>query len=308
MLSPTYLSGLGDSDAPLTASRLACLSHLDRREQALLAQVWPSYDVNRRREIAQRLIELAEEDVQLDFRATFYLCLEDEDAEVRVEGIDGLWEVEEHALVQPLLVHLRQDNSPEVRAAAATALGRLLLLAEEGKLLAKDGVKLKGALFSVLEDESEEVEVRRRALEALAPLGTPQAGEAVRRAYGSKERLMKVSALFAMGRHGDAAWLPILIREMGSQDPEFRFEAARACGKLEREEAIPALRALIRDTDIEVRLATVQALGNIGGDEAKAILRGLLHSRNDSLRQAAQEALETLSFAQDPPAFGLFLP
>ena len=48
---------------------------------------------------------------------------------------------------------LRSDKGTEVRSAAASALGRFPLLAQEGKLLERDGELIHYNLMPVLEDE-----------------------------------------------------------------------------------------------------------------------------------------------------------
>ena len=47
----------------------------------------------------QRLIEMAEDNLDADFNSLFRLSLKDEDAEVRAKAIEGLWESDDRSLV-----------------------------------------------------------------------------------------------------------------------------------------------------------------------------------------------------------------
>ena len=87
-------------------------------------------------------------------------------------------------------------------------------------------------MLGVIDDQSRKMEIKRRALEAAAPLSLPQMERAIAQAYKSGVPRLKTSAVFAMGKNCDPRWLPILIKELASADAEIRFEAAGACGEL----------------------------------------------------------------------------
>ena len=102
---------------------LTGLSDLKLVELAYMKEIWPQIALKRRRQIVARLVELAEDNVQLSFDAIFKMLLTDPDAEVRTLAISGLWENEEPSLMESFIRLLRKDGSAKVRAAAATALG-----------------------------------------------------------------------------------------------------------------------------------------------------------------------------------------
>ena len=80
------------------------------------------------------MVEQAEADIQLNFHAILRSCMEDAEAEVRRLAVEGLWEDERPTLVHPLLGLLRDDVEPDVRAVAATSLGRFVLLGALGEI------------------------------------------------------------------------------------------------------------------------------------------------------------------------------
>ena len=212
----------------------------------------------------------------------------------------ALEEEEDAAIITPLIRLLRADKSEKVRAAAAIALGQFALLAAVKNLPPERSTEIYSNLLTVIEDEHEIDEVRRRCLEAIAPLDSPQVKQLVEEAYHSDNVKVKASALYAMGRNCDPVWLPIIIKEKDNSEPEIRYEVAEACGELGREEAVSTLIELAGDEDIQVREVSVRALEQIDRPRAKQALRQLLNSPYQDVRQVAQEALEELEI------FGLF--
>ena len=293
-----------DSGQRLLNSSLAELTDLRPAGLSYLKEVWPQIALKRRRQIVARLVELAEDDVQLSFDAIFKMLLTDPDEEVRTLAIGGLWENEEPSLIEPLIGLLHEDSTAKVQAAAATALGRFALLAEHGRLRPEAADRVRQALLAALADDDLPAEVKRRVLEAASPLSLPQVKEAIRAAYEAENPWLRVGAVYAMGKNCDPAWLPTLLKEVSSNSAEMRYEAATACGELEEEAAVPCLIELTDDADAEVQLAAIQALGKIGGGRARKCLESLLDHPRESVRQVAGEAVATLDEMAGPLSFG----
>ncbi|MDP2932142.1 MAG: HEAT repeat domain-containing protein [Chloroflexota bacterium] len=291
------------SDAPLSNSRLVRLSNLGPAELKLLEEAWLMIESKRRRQIIYRLAEMAEDNIELDFDSVFKNSLKDPDAEVRSKAVDGLWENEDPSLVAPLIALLENDTSAEVQAAAARGLGKFAVLAENEKLRSCYKSKVSQMLLTVFNDVARSLEVRRRALEAVAPFSLPEVTRAIKLAYQGGSAKLKVSAIYAMGQNCDPAWLPALLKELTSPDAELRYEAVVACGDLGEEEATGAVIKLVDDPDTDVRLAAIHALGKIGGGEAKSRLENLLNNASELVQLAAQEALQQLQAWEDPTSF-----
>jgi HEAT repeat protein len=297
------IAGLGNSDQPLLSSRLSDLSHLDSEGLSFLEQVWAGIEPERRQQIVSRLVELAEDNFEFNFDSILCSCLRDRDAEVRCKAIEGLWESEETFLINPLIDLLEQDSSAKVQAAAAIALGKFALLAEHEKLRSCHASKVSQALLAAVGDRGKPLAVRRRALEAAAPLSLPQVKKAIGEAYQNSNNELRISAIHAMGKSCDSSWLSVLLAELASTDAEMRYEAAGACGELGEEGAVPHLVKLIGDPDIEVRLAAVQALGKIGGSQAEECLERCLDDSSQALSQMAEKALNELKALENPFSF-----
>jgi len=301
----TYLKELADSTHPLGVAKLVNLSHLTPDEVSAFQDAWRDADTQRRRQVIDQLIELAEDNVELDFDSVFRTGLTDSDAEVRRSSIRGLWEYEERDLIPMLVDLLLTDCDQEVRAEAALALGRYALKAEFEEIRASDADMVDDALRKAIDDRGQGMEVRARALEAVGVRTQPWVTQLIEDAYSGDQARLRVSALHAMGRSCDSRWLSTLLRELESDDAETRYEAATACGSLGDESAVHNLLPLLDDDDAEVQEATIQALGQIGGRDAKRALESCLTHLEERVRDAAVAALAVVDFGEDPLAFKL---
>jgi len=294
------IADLTDGDKPLASSDLAELSDLNPEEIRLFNCAWKRIEPEQRQQIVNRLVELAEDNIELNFDGIFKHRLKDSSEAVRCKAIEGLWENEEASFIQPLIDMMERDSSVKVREAAAIALGRFAMLAEHGKLAPKQATRLSQALLAAIDGKVNPIDVRRRALEAVAPLSLPRVRQAIMEAYQSGNQKLKISAIYAMGKNCDLAWLQILLGELTSDSAELRYEAAVACGELGEEEAVSSLVELTDDADAEVQLVAVQALGKIGGSEAKECLELCLSHRSEVVRQVAEQALYELEIMTEP--------
>ena len=299
----TFLESLADPSIPLSNSNFIEVSDLAQAELGQFARAWFRLSLERRREIVGTLVELAEDSPDLDFCTVFKMCLKDQDDRVLEKAIDGLWEYEDRSVIPGLIQILDSDKSPEVRAAAAKALGKFAVLAQEGTLLPKDANSVRDNLMATLQNSVEDLDVRRRSLEAVAPFNTPDINDYVCWAYKSDDLRLKSSSIFAMGRTGEISWLPVLIKEMQSREPALRYETANACGELGDEEVVPHLIRLLQDDDYQVQVAGLNALGKIGGSLAKRALLRCVKEGDATLEEAARTALENVEFLEDPMTF-----
>lgn len=298
-----FLETLADDSGHVAAADFIELSDLSPEELGSFARAWFDFSIERQRWLVARLVEAAEDNAELDFTALFKMFLKDEDEELLEKAMEGLWEHEDRSIIPGLIQIIRSDRSPSVRAAAAVALGKFPVLVQEGKLLAKDGDSIQQTLMEVLNDPDQHLEVRRRSLEAVAPFNTSDINEFLSRAYESSDLKLKSSSIYAMGRTGEPAWLPVILKELDSREPTIRYETAHACGELGDEDAVPHLIPLLEDDDYQVQLAGIKALGKIGGPLAKKILLHCAKEGDAALEDAARDELQNIEFLEDPMAF-----
>jgi HEAT repeat protein len=300
------LEQLSDGTEPIAFPSLYALSDLSNAQLAEFSEYWTGFSTDRKRVLLSSLVELAEASFEVNFDGIFRDRLDDPDDKVRATAVDGLWENESTSLIGPFLGMLRHDPSPEVRAAAARGLGRYVLAGELERLEAPIQSRLVTELLTVLRIRAEGVSVRRRALESVAYSCTPEVLEALELAYYDEDESMRLSAVLGMGRSCDQRWRSAILRELGSDSPAMRYEAAVASGELALRQAVPTLARLVQDPDRQVSNAAIWALGQIGGDSAKQILTAAYHNADEDTEAALDEALAEHALAEGDLSFLLY--
>jgi len=295
-----------DEAQDLPLELLSMLSGMMPDETGIFVERWSLTPASRRLLLLQALVELAESSFEMDFGFIFRHCMNDEDDEVRTTALQGLWEDESASLVEPLVAMLLEDPSARVREEAAASLGRFALLAELGDLGARHARLIKEALLAVVSEQEGVPQVRRRAIESIAFLSVEGLRQIIDESYASDDRLLRVSALLAMGRSADSFWEGIVITELSSEDAELRYHAARACGELATREAVPVLARLVEDRDRDVQMAAIWALGQIGGAAARRTLESCYDSEDERLQERAEEALAEIRLAEGALDVGVF--
>ncbi|MBE2183279.1 MAG: HEAT repeat domain-containing protein [Anaerolineae bacterium] len=292
------LQALDSTTEPNSSVLSYGLSDLSPNELAALLPVWAHLEADYRRSILKALADVIEANFEFNYSAFAKAMLNDTDADVREAAIELLWEDESIALMDKLIDMTRTGESIAERAAAANALGNFILRGEMGDIPEADVTRAQNAVIALWQNSDEDVEVRRRALEAISNSSHEIIPEAIEQAYQSYDQRLQTSAIFAMGRSCDARWAENVLAELENESAEFRYEAARAAGELELEEALPALSGLAFDEDIDIRDTAIWALGEIGGREAMRVLslladdakarkdRDLLESVEDALAAA----------------------
>lgn len=303
VVDSAYLAELFSPGEPVVNTKLQQLSALSDADAIVFRERWNAVPLTRRELVLERLAALTEDNVEVDFDAVFRIVLDDESAPLRAKAIEALWECQDRWLLTRLTVMAEQDPAPAVRATAAAGLGKFVLLGAMDELRPALVEQVESTLKRIIDNAGEGVGVRRRAVEALSPSNDPDVNGIIRAAYHDDAPEMKLAAIYSMGQHCDAGWLPALLRELRNTDPAFRYEAARACGEMEDERAVPILIELTQDEDGQVQEAALEALGHIGGDDAKRALRLALAAGDPRVSEVARLALEELTFDEGGRAF-----
>ncbi|NTV62511.1 MAG: HEAT repeat domain-containing protein [Oscillochloris sp.] len=291
------LARLGDLARPPSHQELRILANLGPESLKVFWQAWRQFPAERRSAILHELNDLAEDNIDLDFRGVLRACLHDADPEVRVAAVAGLWEDETEATMDHL-IRLISDSAGAVRAAAVIALAPFAYRSELGELAPAPTQRVYTALFSAATDPEQPLEVRRRAVEGLGYFANSNEAQAeIGRAYAHPEISVRESAVRAMGRSMLLTWRPYIERELRSPSPAMRYEAARAVGELGEDgrQSLPGLLPLVDDDDSEIAAMAIWSLGQVGGQSAKRVLQRLARSKDEARSTAATEALEELS-------------
>jgi HEAT repeat protein len=103
--------------------------------------------------------------------------------------------------------------------------------------------------------------------------------------------LLRVRAIYALGRWGDPAVVGEILTLLPALDQDERIKAIDALGRLGTDEAAAGVLAYARDDSLPVRKFVTRALGRIGTPRARAGLGEL--SQSDS-----SEYIRSLAAAQ----------
>ena len=270
------------------------LTHPSPEDLEAFRKTWFDLDDNTRYQVAARLTDLAEQDSALAFEELFQVLLDDDLAAVRVFAIARLSDIIDMSLARRMLWLVKNDADAGVRAEAATALGAYLF-ASDGESEREQSFRreVEDVLLEIVNTDAEDMQVRQRALESYGYASDPFADDVLREAYESDEDDLRASAVFAMGRRADEAWLPIVHRELRSEPEVMRLAAIYAAGVIGSSSSIPhLLRVIGEDANDDVRAAAVYALADIDSPEAVRILEDLLESDDITIVNAADEALD----------------
>ena len=285
----------------LSQTQVARLSDLSRANARALATAWESIPEDRRIDLVRRFDELSEERVDLNFGRALRVALDDRSAIVRQLAVAGLWEDESSELLDRLSEMLENDDSPDVRAQAAAALERFSTKAAVGSLDEGVAISLRDTLRHSAIHADAPYAVQRRALESLGPYAAdPEISSLITEAFDSDDHGFQCSALYAMGRSQDSRWLPTILLQLESEDPEIRFEAARAAGLLGSADALPVLLQAARDEDAEVRHVAIGAIGQIGGRGAVRALERLAEDAGEADLELIQSAIDDVNSLFEP--------
>jgi HEAT repeat protein len=259
------------------------LSGLSAADMAKLRPIWSGLDATYRRILMQMLVDASESNFELDYEAIGHENLNADQAEVRQAAIELLWEDASLPLMHQLIRMAENDEHILVRAEAAKALGRYVLLGELGDLPEAETKQAQNVLLHILERSGESIDVRRYALESIANCTRKEVAGLIDEAYKSDDDELRASAMVAMGRSCDSRWESSILRELEYGSDDIQLESVRAAGELQLDEAIPHIVNLLSEVDDNRDLleTIIWSLGEIGGKQATRTLELLSESAEE---------------------------
>jgi HEAT repeat protein len=301
------LAALLDDKNFFPPSYLHHLSDLEGVDLESLRSIWPQASANRRFTLLEDLEELAEQDTLVSYDSIARMALVDEDPRVRTIAVRLLWESDDPKVAQIFLKMLYDDPDFNVRAAVATALGMFVYLGELEEIEEQLHHAIEDHLLKTVSG-TDEILVRRRALESLGFSGRKEVAPLIRQAYENGDITWLASALFAMGRSADETWAPEVLRNLRHQQTTVQLEAIRAAGELSLDSARRPIILLLDDEllDSEIRGAIYWSLSKIGGDEVRETLEDRLEETEDEEEvEMLEDALENLDFTEEINMFDM---
>jgi HEAT repeat protein len=165
------------------------------------------------------------------------------------------------------------DPDPEVRAAAADALGH------------QRSPEAVAPLLGRLDDSTPSVRIE--IVTALAQLGDSRAVVPLVGKVEDSAADVRQAVVRALGDLDDARAAPALVLALRDQSPDVRRAALVALGRLEAPDAVDAIAPFVSDRVASLRLAALEALGRIGTPDALRAMAAALGTGDD-----AAQALE----------------
>ena len=248
-----------------------------------------------------------------DYSKELKLLINDENNEIRKKAIDLLWDDPSSENLALLITIAETDSEPEVRHRAIIGLGRYIYEGMEFSLsgsfddaeyndFAKEIFeetitgdeykKVRDYLINIFNNNEKTLDERRYALEALSFSIEDDIQEIIRDSYNSSERLMKLSAIFAMGRNGLLCWKNILLTELDNPDELLQKEAITAAGEMALTEAGKKIQELTYSENPDIVKAAIWSLAQSGWEGAYNRLEELTNSDDTEISTLAEEALE----------------
>jgi len=299
------IDALLDESKVFPARYLHRLSDLTLEDASEIKKQWFSISPKRRTALLEDLEQLGEADDILSFDEVCRIALKDDVPAVRRLAIQILRTYEKPRLIPAFLTMMETDTSPEVRAAAAAAMGAFIYMGEIEEISTRILRWIEDCLLRVTNSSDDKL-VCRRALEALGYSSRDEVPPLIEKAYAMKDADWQVSALFAMGRSADARWKSLVLARLDDSRPAVRAEAAAAAGELELQEATKPLLKLLRDEEDDVRTAAIWSLSQIGGERVAEALDALLQKTEDEDEtELLEDALDNLAFTGDMRKFAL---
>ena len=233
-----------------------------------------------RKRAAEFLGEIGEEGDQPTIDGLLRAATTDDDPEVRGAAVDALDEIGEAALEQLLeeltgggsgseaewvtarkFARALQADRPELRMAAANALGRL------------DDASGLQPLVGALDDE--DARVRLRAAQACGTFADPRAVPGLRERLDDEDPRVRRAAANALGTIGTDQALSPLLDLLDDGDESIRRIAAGALGKASTPEPVEPLARALGDESAVVRNAAVysviELLSNVPTQQSHAV-------------------------------------
>ncbi len=227
--------------------------------------------------------------------------LSDPVADVRIEAVKSIVEVDTAASLDPLIQATR-DNDPEVQIRATDGLVNFYLPGYLKHGLSASLSRVSNVFKAKFTDTNDEVidpyvRVRPEVIDAMGKL-----------ARGGVSMESRANAARAIGILRGQAAIPDLIQALKSKDDQVIYESLTALQKIKDPSAAPRISFLLRDLNEKVQVAAIETTGLLRNREALPQLRSVLaDTKKEKVRRAALTAIAMIPDPESRPMYTKYL-
>jgi HEAT repeat protein len=285
-----------DEDVPINPKYLNKLSDIGGDELARFEQAWHRLSDWRRQALLENLEQLYDSDTLVSFENICRIALNDPHPQVRFVALRCLDEYDVKDLVYEFIRIVENEEDEELRALAASNLGKYVYHGELEELSLIKLEKIEKCLLGILQGGGTTL-IQCQALESLGYSSNQEVATFIHQALDSNDPLWMVSALIAIGRSYDPEWEKDVMSLLTHHSMDIRTEAIRAAGELELHSAKQDLIDYLDDEDSEIRIAAVWALSKIGGMDLQGIFQNMIETSSiEEEVEIIEHALDNLIF------------
>ncbi len=204
--------------------------------------------------------------------------LQDPDAEVRLQSVMALGGASSSPAVEDALIGVLADDDPDLRSAAAEALGKSRSASLEEKI--------RSAMPSL------RGEAKAAAVHVLGDLEGDGPFQTLMELASSPDTAIRAEAIRALGKKRSGLLeSESLLAAINDGNPLVRAAAAVCLGAAGSPGPVSHLERLIRDKDQSVGAAAAESLARVGGPESAAVLMDRFAEAGPRLRRAIIRSL-----------------
>lgn len=190
-------------------------------------------------------------------------------------------------------------RGPAVDHTLVRLLGEPTVRGEVLEALAHHGEGVTTLLIDQL--KSEDVEIRKAAVNVLGRLGYRKATESLTKVLENDKPALRVEAAHALARIGDEAALDSLLKMIGDSDAAARQAVVGALNSIGSSKMPDKIKLLLRDEDPLVRESAAKIAGYFGYVDCADLLLECASDEDERVRQAAIEHLPFIDDARVLP-------
>ena len=306
--SDDVIANLLDNEQPFNPQFLHFFSDISIDNLLRIKKVWSNVDKTRKFNLLKDLESLIEADTLVSCDDFGLFAIEDEDPLIRSQAIHLFWESSDVKLISPFMEFLKNDAHEEVNQAAASALGRFVLLGELDEIPENLAKSVQDFLISEYMITTNG-RTQQRILESLGYSSREKVHQFINVALEKSEKEWQLSALLAIGRSTDRKWGKTVVDKLTDNDSDIQIEAIKAAGELEITSSKDIIIELLTNTESyeEVHLQAIWALSKIGSSDVIELFEDMIEESEDEEEiEVLEMALENLDLLNDMPSFDIF--